>query len=131
MTTYIFFPFWTIMLIELGTRNARNNWNNEDKRQKLKNRWSKLGIIVIFVTVLHHVIQYHRLDWLFQSYLNVFSIICLILKKINIFFNIIGNRFELVYQDWSKLFALFSLLYSYYNCTSIYLFNYIVHCKYL
>ena len=26
---------------------------------------------------------------------------------------------------------LLMVLYSYYNCTSIYLFNYIVHCKYL
>jgi hypothetical protein len=37
----------------------------------------------------------------------LFLIICLILKKISIFFNIITKKFELIYKDWLKLFVRF------------------------
>ena len=44
-------------------------------------------------------------------YLNLFPIICLILKKIKIFFNIIAKKkFELIYKDWSKLFVRYTPL---------------------
>ena len=45
------------------------------------------------------------------GYLNLFPIICLILKKIKIFFNIIAKKkFELIYKDWSKLFVRYTPL---------------------
>jgi hypothetical protein len=31
-------------------------------------------------------------------------------EKINLFFNIIAKKFELIYKDWSKLFNLFAMI---------------------
>jgi hypothetical protein len=55
-------------------------------------------------------VRCHQVISLNEAPLGLFksiSIICLILKIINIFFNIRAKKFEVIHKDWSKLFVRF------------------------